>query len=416
MESAGGGRIIGEACHFIDLLRFLAGCSDHRQRRAPYRRRGRGVRRSFRLHHLEFCRRVARNHSLSDRRPRFLSQGTSRGICGRARTAIGQFSPPARLWWPGFGSQRLWRQDKGQNACAAAFVSDRVGERVADPARGDPRSQPSDDRSERSGTALSSLANYFHTLRYLRPVQVFGRVRFTACAAATRRRAAPPLRARCHAYAAPIRPAPSMLGPDRFRLLNLEGTCSAAAALAGARPRATVGLQSPLFRRSQRRGRGRAPRHGMKRLIERWIEENPPGRGIGWDPYPVSRRMVNWIKWSLGRERPDAEGAPSLAVQARWLNGASSRTCRAIMCSPTPRRWIHAGLFFEGEEAERGCAAACPLMRRELVEQVLADGGHFERSPMYHAGIRRGSARHRRTSCKPTGARPIPPGAGRSCA
>ena len=24
--------------------------------------------------------------------------------------------------WPGFESQRLWRQDKGQNACAAAFV------------------------------------------------------------------------------------------------------------------------------------------------------------------------------------------------------------------------------------------------------------------------------------------------------
>ena len=25
--------------------------------------------------------------------------------------------------WPGFGSMNLWRQDKGQKACAAAFVN-----------------------------------------------------------------------------------------------------------------------------------------------------------------------------------------------------------------------------------------------------------------------------------------------------
>ena len=33
-------------------------------------------------------------------------------------------------------------------------------------------------------------------------------------------------------------------------------------------------------------------------LIEKWINENPFCRGIGWDPYPTSLRIVNWIKWS----------------------------------------------------------------------------------------------------------------------
>ena len=32
-------------------------------------------------------------------------------------------------------------------------------------------------------------------------------------------------------------------------------------------------------------------------LIERWINENPPGYGNGWEAYPSSLRIVNWIKW-----------------------------------------------------------------------------------------------------------------------
>ena len=34
-------------------------------------------------------------------------------------------------------------------------------------------------------------------------------------------------------------------------------------------------------------------------LINRWIVENEPGKGIGWEPYPTSLRIVNWIKWFL---------------------------------------------------------------------------------------------------------------------
>lgn len=31
-----------------------------------------------------------------------------------------------------------------------------------------------------------------------------------------------------------------------------------------------------------------------RRLIQRWIDENPPGVGNGWEPYPTSLRVVNW--------------------------------------------------------------------------------------------------------------------------
>ncbi len=33
------------------------------------------------------------------------------------------------------------------------------------------------------------------------------------------------------------------------------------------------------------------------RWIMRWIAENPAPGGNGWEPYPLSLRIVNWIKW-----------------------------------------------------------------------------------------------------------------------
>ena len=34
-------------------------------------------------------------------------------------------------------------------------------------------------------------------------------------------------------------------------------------------------------------------------LLERWIDENPPFIGVGWEPYPISLRIVNVIKYAL---------------------------------------------------------------------------------------------------------------------
>lgn len=48
---------------------------------------------------------------------------------------------------------------------------------------------------------------------------------------------------------------------------------------------------------------------------------------------------------------------------------------------------VFAGTFFFGDEPERWRRAGLRLLARELPEQILADGGHFERSPMYHSAI-----------------------------
>jgi uncharacterized heparinase superfamily protein len=233
---------------------------------------------------------------------------------------------------------------------------------------------------------LSNLGNYFHTLRYLRPIQVVGRIRFKLLRPRPDLRAPPPRRISSHPYITPILAPVSMLGPNRFRFLNLVGTCSAKEHWAGNGRSQLWAYNLNYF--DDLNAVNAAERHSWHDgLIERWIEENPPGAGIGWDSYPVSRRLVNWIKWSLAGNLLTGKAYQSLAVQARWLDRRIELHLQGNHVFANAKALIHAGLFFEGKEAERWLRRGLSLLRTELAEQVLADGGHFERSPMYHAGF-----------------------------
>ena len=132
----------------------------------------------------------------------------------------------------------------------------------------------------------------------------------------------------------------------------------------------------------------RAPtgRKESQALIERWIAENPVGKGNGWEPYPISLRVVNWIKWTVRVEDGAGGGRalPSLAVQVRWLWKRLEYHLLANHLLANAKALVFAGRFFEGEEAEEWYRKGMAIYRKELPEQVLADGVHFERSAMYH--------------------------------
>ena len=122
-------------------------------------------------------------------------------------------------------------------------------------------------------------------------------------------------------------------------------------------------------------------------LIEKWIQENPPGMGNGWEPYPLSLRIVNWIKWVLyGNGLPD-EALHSLAVQTRYLRRKLEIHLLGNHLFANAKALIFAGIFFEGREAEEWLKKGLQILAREVPEQILDDGGHFERSPMYHSII-----------------------------
>lgn len=122
--------------------------------------------------------------------------------------------------------------------------------------------------------------------------------------------------------------------------------------------------------------------------IARWIAENPPAQGgIGWDPYPTSLRIVNWIKWVLSGNQPSDELLHSLAIQVRFLSKRLEIHLLGNHLLANAKALLFAGLFFSGAEGEKWLRVGQALFCKELSEQILKDGGHFELSPMYHSII-----------------------------
>ena len=232
---------------------------------------------------------------------------------------------------------------------------------------------------------MSAPGRYLRTLWYLRPKQIAARAWFRLHRPRPDLRVAPAARKVSARYVEPAESLPSLLDPMRFRFLGVERRCAVAADW---RPPGVDKLWVyNLHYFDDLNAEGANERSSWHReLLSRWVAENPPGEAEGWEPYPVSRRIVNWVKWSLRGERlPDA-CHESLAVQARWLSRRLEFHLLGNHLLSNAKALLHAGMYYDGPEAKDWCARGRAILERELTEQVLPDGGQFERSPMYHAG------------------------------
>lgn len=120
-------------------------------------------------------------------------------------------------------------------------------------------------------------------------------------------------------------------------------------------------------------------------LINRWINENPPTVGNGWEPYPISLRVVNWIKWFLVHGNATDRQIESLALQVKVLYQTLETHLLGNHLFANAKALLFAGLYFKGADADHWLACALKILAREIPEQILEDGGNFELSPMYHA-------------------------------
>lgn len=132
---SGGGRIIGEACHFIDLMRFLAGSpivqvSARRMGDTPL------------LEVIEDKASITLGFEdgsfgtimyLANGSPAFPKERIEVFVSGRV-LQIDNFRRFTGFGWPKFRKKNLLRQDKGQAACAAAFLHGVTAGRAAIPA------------------------------------------------------------------------------------------------------------------------------------------------------------------------------------------------------------------------------------------------------------------------------------------
>ena len=124
-------------------------------------------------------------------------------------------------------------------------------------------------------------------------------------------------------------------------------------------------------------------------LIQNWIENNALGFGNGWEPYPSSLRIVNWIKWlfldlNLNKNLKQI-CLDSLVIQVRFLSQNIEYHLLGNHLFANAKALVFAGLFFKGKEADHWYELGVSIIKKELSEQVLSDGGNFELSPMYHA-------------------------------
>jgi Heparinase II/III-like protein/Heparinase II/III N-terminus len=124
-----------------------------------------------------------------------------------------------------------------------------------------------------------------------------------------------------------------------------------------------------------------------RRLIATWIEAHPPHVGDAWHPYPLSTRLGNWVA-ALTLEPELASRRLSVSlwrqllrlernVEDDLLGNHVIRNARALVLGGTS--------LGAHEPVRRGI----DLLRRELPEQVLRDGGHYEGSPTYHVVVLR---------------------------
>jgi uncharacterized heparinase superfamily protein len=124
-----------------------------------------------------------------------------------------------------------------------------------------------------------------------------------------------------------------------------------------------------------------------RRLIATWIEAHPPRNGDAWHPYPLSTRVGSWIAaLTLLPELSSPELSASLWRQLERLRANVEDDVLGNHVIRNARALVLGGTSFGAADVTR---RGIELLRRELSEQVLRDGGHYERSPSYHLVVLR---------------------------
>jgi predicted dehydrogenase len=116
--TVGGGRIVGEACHFIDLLRCLAGVPIARYS-GTRMETGSMDTVTIQLGFADGS--IGTIHYFANGNKSFPKERLEVFAAGRV-LQLDNFRKLTGFGWPGFSKMNLWRQDKGQKGCAAAFL------------------------------------------------------------------------------------------------------------------------------------------------------------------------------------------------------------------------------------------------------------------------------------------------------
>ena len=123
-NEVGGGRIIGEACHFIDLMRFLAGSEivsiQARRMGNNYSQRITEDKASITIGFADGSHGTV--HYFANGAANYPKERVEVFAAGGV-LQLDNFRKLKGYSWPGFKKMNLWRQDKGQSDCCSEFLA-----------------------------------------------------------------------------------------------------------------------------------------------------------------------------------------------------------------------------------------------------------------------------------------------------
>ncbi|HTT12249.1 MAG TPA: alginate lyase family protein [Burkholderiaceae bacterium] len=233
---------------------------------------------------------------------------------------------------------------------------------------------------------LSQAARLFHTVRYLRGGQILSRIRhrFSSPRVVPTRSAS----ARKWPQPWPLHAllGPGLVGPGTFEFLGERARIGKAADWNDP-VRSHLWLYNLHYLSDLNAAGAQGREDELRDLVQRWIRDNPPGQGVGWEPYPLSLRIVNLVKWLARQHAIEPEWLASLATQADALSRRIEFYLLGNHLFANAKALVFAGAFLAGDRAPRWLERGLAILARQVPEQFLPDGGHFERSPMYHAAL-----------------------------
>lgn len=232
---------------------------------------------------------------------------------------------------------------------------------------------------------IRHISKYYHTIKYLTLKQIFFRIFYTFHKPKVHVLAILPQRQWAKVWKAPLVMPPHLSEDGEFNCFHQTGRLDNPN-LWNSKDYSKLWLYHLHYCNDLNATSSDEREKQLNQYIAMWMKNNPPCRGNGWEPYPLSLRIVNWIKWfSRYPEAATPERQLNLLMQIDALDQQIEYHILANHLFANAKALIFAGTFFEGQQAQLWLEKGLKILKHEIPEQFLADGGHFELSPMYHA-------------------------------
>lgn len=116
-------------------------------------------------------------------------------------------------------------------------------------------------------------------------------------------------------------------------------------------------------------------------LIDNFLRQYPKLK-VGHDPYPISLRLMFWIRFFIRQDKlPAGKYLVALHEQAKELQAKLEYHLLGNHLLENAYALFFTGAYLGDTTMTQ---QAKKLLQKQLDEQILEDGGHFELSPMYH--------------------------------